>query len=569
VHQASVSALEALEADYELVRLLGSGGMADVYLGRDRILEREVAIKIVRPGLLKDAETMARFAREARTVARLVHPGLVTLFGARQLGPNGLALIMAYCAGGSLKDLLKRSGPLSLERTLEIATQVAAALDHAHAHGVVHRDVKPENIFFDVAEGRALLSDFGIATAVGEDSLTVTGSVLGTPHYMAPEQIRGADVDGRTDQYALGCVLWECLAGAQPWAGESLWSVVSKQENTPLPDVRAARADIQVHVAVAIARAVAKDSSARFANCAAFVAAMQTLEIASISVAGGVPLDSATIWLTKPSATVNAAVSEVPTVHFSNGSSPSTSALGDARAGDLRSVPISTYTPQKTITPEEFVRVEPGTFLMGSLRGQEDERPPHDVTLTRPFFIQRTPVTQAQWMNVMGRQPSRFIGFNGERPVENISWLDAQLFLKRLNASTSGRNFRLPTEAEWEYAARAGSTGEHCVARVALDDLGWTSENANGTTQAVGKKLANAWGLYDVHGNVWEWVSNWFENYWPEAQVDPQGPDRGRYRVLRGGSWTNSEFYARTAFRLSVPDSCKTDAVGLRLAMDA
>jgi serine/threonine protein kinase len=266
-----MAALEALEADYEFVRHLGSGGMADVYLAHDRVLGREVAIKVIRSALLRDAEAAARLVREARTVARLNHPGIVTLYAARPIGANGLALVMAYCAGGTLRDLLRRQPQLPLDEALRIVGEVAAALDHAHAQGVVHRDVKPENIFFDGVSGRALLADFGIATAAGEATLTVTGSAIGTPQYMAPEQIRGEDVDGRADQYALGCVLWECLAGAQPWAGESLWSVVAKQESTPLPDVRTVRSDASVAVAVALSRAVAKPRDERWGTCGEFV----------------------------------------------------------------------------------------------------------------------------------------------------------------------------------------------------------------------------------------------------------------------------------------------------------
>ena len=181
----------------------------------------------------------------------------------------------------------------------------------------------------------------------------------------------------------------------------------------------------------------------------------------------------------------------------------------------------------------KFVWIEPGSFQMGSQTGDPDERPVHEVTLSKGFYLQVTEVTQRQWEAVMGSNPSYFKG--PDRPVENFSWGDAQEFLQRLNEKEKDSRYRLPTEAEWECACRAG--GQEPDVAVNLDEVAWWWVNSNGETHAVGQKKPNAWGLFDMRGNVWEWVQDWYGAYSVGRQIDPRGPDSGEYRVLRGGSW--------------------------------
>jgi formylglycine-generating enzyme required for sulfatase activity len=190
-----------------------------------------------------------------------------------------------------------------------------------------------------------------------------------------------------------------------------------------------------------------------------------------------------------------------------------------------------------------MVSVEGGTFMMGSNTGESDEKPVHQVTLT-DFAIGKCEVTQAQWQAVMGENPSRFKGCDN-CPVESVSWDDVQAFLQRLNEKT-GKRYRLPTEAEWEYAARGGEKGANDNFTYAggndLDEVGWFTENTKDKgTWPVGGKKANQIGLYDMSGNVWEWCADWYGDY-PKGPVkDPKGPGKGSYRVLRGGSW---DYYA-------------------------
>jgi formylglycine-generating enzyme required for sulfatase activity len=207
----------------------------------------------------------------------------------------------------------------------------------------------------------------------------------------------------------------------------------------------------------------------------------------------------------------------------------------------------------------------PGRFLMGSPAGEEGrfglEGPQHEVELTRGFWLGETPVTQAQWEAVMGTNPSHFRGAN--RPVEQVSWDDCQGFLARANGLVPGLNVRLATEAEWEHACRAGSTGARYGA---LDEVAWYYVNAGDQTQPVKGKAANAWGLYDTLGNVWEWCADLIEAYATGRVVDPTGPSTGSLRVYRGGSWSNVAQSARAACRSGFVPSYRGDCLGFRLA---
>lgn len=213
----------------------------------------------------------------------------------------------------------------------------------------------------------------------------------------------------------------------------------------------------------------------------------------------------------------------------------------------------------------EFVLIPAGTFEMGSLDGDSDERPLHTVTLSKPFYLGKYEVTQAQWQAVMGDNPSLFQG-DPNRPVEQVWFNDVQDFISKLNAKEGGARYRLPTEAEWEYAARAGTTTAYSFGDDAsqLGQYAWYKDNSNGQTHAVGQKKPNPWGLFDMHGNVWEWVQDWYKRYSPEAVTDPQGAEAGTHRGRRGGAWNNFAKYCRSANRYSVA-GFRDDFLGFRL----
>ena len=268
------TALAALEPEYWILGEIGRGGTAIVYLARDRATGEEVAIKLIRPKYLEDEEAIARFAREARFVTELAHPNVVGVHRVLDLGASGIALVMAHVDGRTLKQVIQDERPLAPDVVVAVIRQVAAALAAAHRMGVVHRDVKPENIFIDW-EGKALLADFGVARSMtGDTQLTMHGVAIGTPSYMAPEQIDGDQLDGRADVYSLGLVAWEMFTGHRPWEGESLYAVLYHQRHHELPDVRELRPDISDELADAIAGAIEKDPAARWQNMDEFVDAL-------------------------------------------------------------------------------------------------------------------------------------------------------------------------------------------------------------------------------------------------------------------------------------------------------
>jgi formylglycine-generating enzyme required for sulfatase activity/serine/threonine protein kinase len=211
-----------------------------------------------------------------------------------------------------------------------------------------------------------------------------------------------------------------------------------------------------------------------------------------------------------------------------------------------------------------------GEFVMGA-SANDNEKPEHRVRITQPFYLGVYPVTQAEYQRVMGKNPGKF-GGNDRRPVEMVSWEDAQEFCRRLSKQ-EGTAYRLPTEAEWEYACRAGSVGRWCFGddESLLEQYAWYSKNSNSSTQPVGQKKPNGWGLYDMHGNVWEWCADyWDANYYKQfsdkVAADPRGPSGGSYRVFRGGSWRNGASDCRSAYRLWIDPGLRRDFLGFRLA---
>jgi formylglycine-generating enzyme required for sulfatase activity len=213
----------------------------------------------------------------------------------------------------------------------------------------------------------------------------------------------------------------------------------------------------------------------------------------------------------------------------------------------------------------EFVLIPAGTFMMGRQDSESDERPVHQVTISKAFYLGKYEVTQAQWQAIMGDNPSLF-QHDPQNPVEQIDWKDVQEFIRRLNAKEGGNVYRLPTEAEWEYAARAGSTTVYSFGDdpQRLGDYAWYSANAHRRTHPVGKLRPNPWGLYDIHGNVWEWVQDWYGPYSAEPVTDPRGPESGSHRSRRGCAWNNAAQYCHTTNRYSVV-GFRDDFLGLRL----
>jgi serine/threonine protein kinase len=254
---------------YEIVRELGKGAMGIVYLAKDPLIGRMVALKTIRPSAHADDEDtrefQARFVREAQAAGILNHPSIVTVFDIGVDDPTGVSFIaMEYVEGQNLKEVLSAGRPLSFEQSADIIAQVAEGLDFAHAKGIVHRDVKPANII--LLEGnRAKITDFGIAKITsGAANLTTTGQFLGTPNYMAPEQIKGTPVDGRSDIFSLGLCLYECLTHRKPFGGDSLTSISYKIVHEPFPPLQEANPTIPEGFGDVIGHCLAKDPVKRY-----------------------------------------------------------------------------------------------------------------------------------------------------------------------------------------------------------------------------------------------------------------------------------------------------------------
>jgi eukaryotic-like serine/threonine-protein kinase len=550
-------ARELARGQYIILERLGEGGMGTVFKARHRLMDRVVAMKVIRGDLVSNPTTVSRFRREIRTAARLSHPHIVLAYDAASVGDTHF-FVMEYVEGTDLERLVLQRGPLPVAQAASYARQAALGLQYAHEKGLVHRDVKPSNLLLSVHEALVKLVDLGLArlrespTNPG-GALTVEGAPMGTPDFIAPEQAENPQkVDIRADIYSLGCTLYFLLARQPPFPeGTWLQKIRQHMEDEPVP-LECLRPDIPVELAETVRRAMARSPEDRFQDPASLAAALEPF------CRGHRPLTG------------------LGTLAESTGLLPST--LGE---GHLLVTPSEEHrAPRTKILPRWVVNqvgtllvlVPAGRFLMGSPPTeedrQEDEGPQREVEITRSFYMGVYPVKQREFLAVMGRNPSLFNyegGGGPDFPVENVLWQDAVDFCKRLSErpeeKLAGRVYRLPTEAEWEYACRAGTTTAFALG----DSLSSFQANFDGRnpyggaqngpnlrrTSRVGSFPDNVWGLYDMHGNVWEWCSDWYQpDYYESAPpTDPTGPDNGHFRVVRGGSWHFYGAECRSAFR--------------------
>jgi serine/threonine-protein kinase len=319
---------EALAAEYEILEELGRGGLAMVYRARDRQLEREVAIKVLPFSLAFDSEFVERFQREARTAAQLEHPNIIPIY---RVGRSGRVIyfVMKYLRGGSLATVVKDRKKLNPPEIRRLLTEAGSALGYAAQRGIVHRDIKPDNIMFDEF-GQSVLTDFGIAKAASGQKLTGTGMSIGTPHYMSPEQARAQAIDGRSDIYSLGVVAYQCLTGTVPYDGEDSFSIGYKHITEPIPHPTLITAD-ERRIFEVIKRMLMKDPADRYQSCEELVASIQgqpmaapgamRASTAAASVSGG-----------GMAATVPSPIGGVPPLIVSQPTTPLDSPIVDRRA---------------------------------------------------------------------------------------------------------------------------------------------------------------------------------------------------------------------------------------------
>jgi eukaryotic-like serine/threonine-protein kinase len=290
---------QVLSGRYELEELVGTGGMSSVYRAHDRLLARKVALKVLHEHYGSDEAYVERFRREARAVATLSHPNIVAVID-RGEHEGRQFIVFEYVEGENLKRLIERGGPMPVARALEVATQIARGLSFAHGQGLVHRDVKPQNVLLN-GNGDAKVTDFGIARSLKvQHGMTQTGTVLGTSDYIAPEQAQGRRVDEHTDVYSLGIVLYELLTGEVPFKGDNQVAVAMKHVREDLPDVQLGRPEVSAALAAVVDGATAKHQENRYADDAELIADLEdvlAMEAARTGTASG---EATTVLRTLP-----------------------------------------------------------------------------------------------------------------------------------------------------------------------------------------------------------------------------------------------------------------------------
>ena len=282
-----------LSERYRLEQKLGSGGMSTVYLARDETLERWVAAKVLHREISDQPDQIERFRREARAVAQVSHPNVVAVIDAGEDGGRPY-IVFEYCDGETLKERIERLGKLPLDEAAAYAIEVGRGLQAAHARRLVHRDVKPQNVLID-SEGRAKVTDFGIARELEQDGLTATGRVLGTTDYVSPEQAMGHGVDARSDIYSLGVLLYEMLTGEVPFRAENLVGVAMKHVNERMPDVQAKRPEVSSALAAVVERATEKNPDKRYPDMNAMLTDLESALEVEIARAGRATGEATTV----------------------------------------------------------------------------------------------------------------------------------------------------------------------------------------------------------------------------------------------------------------------------------
>ncbi|MFP4502229.1 MAG: SUMF1/EgtB/PvdO family nonheme iron enzyme [Candidatus Hydrogenedentota bacterium] len=623
-----------LAGRFRLVQRVGRGGMGEVWLAQDTELEEYVALKVLKPELLGNNRAVDSFKREVRLTRKLRHPNIVGVHDFHTHG--GLHFIsMEYVDGASLADRLAQRGePFTLDEVLPWAQQVAAALGYAHSKEVLHRDVKPGNMLV-AQDGTLKLADFGIARIAKDTQTRLTGhATSGTLAYMSPQQLMNEKAhrnDPRNDVYAFAVTLYELLSGDPPFTGGDISMQIMMKQPEPLEDVPPHVNGALLHglakevverppncaaLVKLLEQAAARPREGERPREGARTREPETLPTTQHTAQreGERPREPETPPTTQHTAQREG---ERPREPATAPSEKKSNCISDQDIGlmdttdpavspcevfpDIAAARQRTTAPNGEITRTvdlgggvmlDLVWIPPGEFLMGSPESEErrsdPEGPQHPVEITRGFWMGKYPVTQAQWEAVMGNNPSHFsekrLGTRVSRffgapekeysswPVESISWNDCREFLKALNKRFTHDESRLPTEAEWEYACRAGSTTAYCFGD-SESDLGayaWYDDNSGGETHPVGRKRANAWGLHDMHGNVWEWCEDDSHSNYTGAPADGSAwvdSPRGSSRVLRGGSWFFDPGYCRSADRDGSAPGNGNCNLGFRLAL--
>jgi len=543
----------ALGDGYAIEGKLGAGGFAVVYSVRDLNLKRTLAVKVLSPDVIASHSVLERFRREAETVAQLSHPNIVPLHFIGQ--KDDLVYLVMQCVdGGSLADRLERERQLPVDDAIRIFQEVAGALAHAHKRGVVHRDIKPQNVLIDSETGRALVTDFGIARTAEGGSLTATGMVVGTPAYLSPEQVTGEASDHRSDIYSLGVMMYEMLAGQPPFTGPTPTAVLMKRLAGPPEPLGNLRPDVPPVVSELVDACLATDPNERIGNAADIVRALSgaTPVSGGHTTRGGLRVQKAKQGR-KSNLVTYAVIAGV--------------VIGAVALAAVMASRISSPRAAAAVTPVDsgMVLIAAGTYTIGSNSGPPSARPAHPVPLAA-FGIGMHEVTVGDY--------ERFVAARGvpapwttrpasALPVTGVTYGEAVNYCAWRHPDGG----RLPTEEEWEAAARGpggrmypwGDAWDAAAANIA--------GSGRGGPAPVGSYPAGRTpeGVDDLIGNVWEWTSSVFRQY-----GDSSGGS-GLY-VIRGGGFNAIPSVSSNVFRGQahpVTERANLAATGFRCAMPA
>ena len=522
-----------------------------VYLVRDVHLKRKLAVKVLSPDLIASHSVLERFRREAETVAQLSHPNIVPLHFIGQKD-DLVYLVMEAIGGGSLADRLQREKRLPIDDAARIFSEVASALAHAHKRGVVHRDIKPQNVLLDAESGRALVTDFGIARTAEGGSLTATGMVVGTPAYLSPEQVTGEPSDHRADIYALGVMMYEMLAGQPPFTGATPTAVLMKRLGGPPPPLKGLRSEVPPALEELVDACLATDPDERLQNAGDI-----TRALTGHSPVSGGHTTSTRLKVKKKPAQPKSRMLTIGVVALGILGL----VVGALAVVNRQRLPAAAALPR---VDSGMVLIPGGTYTIGS--DDEENRPAHSVALPA-FGIGAHEVTVAGYQRFIesGMVSAPWTTRpDSQLPVTGIQFAEAQNYC----AWRHPNGGRLPSEEEWEAAARGFEGRRYPWGNE------WKRDAANIATS--GRKALAPVGSYpqgrtpngidDLIGNAWEWTSSPYRPY-----GSTNAPSTGML-VIRGGGYNALQQVASAVFRgRSAPRTDRTNvaATGFRCAMPA
>lgn len=649
--------------NYEVLEVVGQGGMGIVLKAHDTKLNRIVAIKVLTPDLSRNAAAAKRFLREAQAAAAVSHDRVVTIFAVEEASVPPY-LVMEYIEGQSLQQKIDRCGMLGLAEILRIGTQMASGLAAAHRQGLVHRDIKPANILLENGVERVKITDFGLARAADDVAITQTGHIAGTPQYMSPEQASGGELDARSDLFSLGSVLYTMCTGRPAFRAESAVAVLRRVcDDHPRP-IAEINPEIPDWLCAVIEKLMAKRPEDRYETAAEVAELLNhylawvhqqpraasavavpplpahrrhptnvvyVLLATSLVVVLGLALSCIAavvgylylgrVAQERDTATVESDVFDGqplapdfveprvgPTIAVFPFDANAAQAHQETWAGHL-GMPVE-FTDERGLAfrllpPSRFemgcTREELNTLLLELEQRGESEFakfvvrssvPRHVVQLTQPFYLAKHEVTLAQfrafveatgYRSTLEDAPASGFtwkswdieGASDEQPVWGVSWEDARSFCRWLS-DQHDRLYSLPTEAQWEYACRAGSAASWSFGSdpERLEAYAVCGNKVATAPMPVGSKLPNAFGLHDMHGNVDEWCLDWHSRDFYarlEAGVDPvcsdTPDDPASGRVVRGGNFSDPAWWTRAFVRGYDFPATPVKAKGFRVAI--